>query len=454
MNEYWYIVRRRKLFILGCLIGGLLLAGALNEFSTPVYRSSVRLEVQREASRSPLTGAPTENSTPQSDNQALFTAAELVTSRIPMTQVVATLDRKGTALREPNRFPFLGDRRPESGLASVSDKVDLLLARVSVEPLRDTRLIRISVENPQPAVAAEIANTIAENFVRYSWGLRTAADNDVVSYLRVQAEDVKRNIERLELQTGTANRPGPYGLDSKIQQLTSTSVELNASYSKATTDRLALTSQLDQVRRVAKNPAIDPNEIPIHTDALDGLRRDLLASNTALAKAREIYGANHPKMILLQSTNEDLKRSLRAELGNAIANLESQRAILSGRELNLQSAIRQVDGELRSLTTVDNDLKSSRELYNLLMSRVHEAEITGQMTRPLVRIVEPASIELEAVRPRKAMNFVLGILLGALSGAGLALLFESLRRTIRTPKDVEDALQLPVLGLIPKDGIR
>ena len=106
------------------------------------------------------------------------------------------------------------------------------------------------------------------------------------------------------------------------------------------------------------------------------------------------------------------------------------------------------------MTTVDNDLKSSRELYNLLMSRVHEAEITGQMTRPLVRIVEPASLELEAVRPRKAMNFVLGILLGTLSGAGLALLLESLRRTIRTPKDVEDALQLPVLGLIPKDAIR
>jgi len=224
---------------------------------------------------------------------------------------------------------------------------------------------------------------------------------------------------------------------------------------------LALSSQLDQVQRVAKDPAIDPNEIPIHTDALDGLRKDLLASNAELAKAREIYGANHPKMILIRSTNEDLKRSLRTELGSAIANLESQRAILAGRGANLQSAIRQVDAQLRGLndqsvrySSVDSDLKSSRELYNLLMSRVHEAEITGQMTGPLVRIVEPASIEPEAVRPRKAMNFAIGILLGILSGAGLALLLESLRRTIRTPKDVEDALQLPVLGVIPKEAIQ
>ncbi len=465
LNEYWFVVRRRKLLIFGCLTGGLLLAAALNEFSTPVYRSSVRLEVQREASRSPLTGAVTEDPTPQSDNQGLFTTAQLVTSRIPMTQVVAALDQQGTWLREPTRssIPVLGAwiGGGRSIPATVPEKVDWLLARVSVDPLRDTRLIRVNVESSKPAVAAEIANTIAENFVRYQMGQRTATDNSLASYLRMQAADVKRRVETLEQQTGSTNRPGPYELDAKIQQLTATSAELNASYGKATADRLALSSQLDRIRGVAKDPSIDPNGIPIHTDALDGLRRDLLASNTALAKSKEIYGASHPKLMLLQSANEDLKKSLRAELNNAIANLESQRAILVGRETNLQRAIGQVDSELRSLndqsrrySSVDNDLKSSRELYNLLMSRVREAEITGQMTRPLVRIVEPASIEPEAVRPRKALNIALGLLLGMLSGAGLAFLLESLRRTIRTPKDVEDALQLPVLGLIPKDAVR
>jgi capsular polysaccharide biosynthesis protein len=40
--------------------------------------------------------------------------------------------------------------------------------------------------------------------------------------------------------------------------------------------------------------------------------------------------------------------------------------------------------------------------------------------------------------------------IGLLCGVGLALIRETLRRTIRTPQDVEDQLQLPVLGLIPK----
>jgi len=54
------------------------------------------------------------------------------------------------------------------------------------------------------------------------------------------------------------------------------------------------------------------------------------------------------------------------------------------------------------------------------------------------------------VRPRKLLNFIVCVFAGLVVGAGLAFLREYLRRTIRTPQDVDEYLQLPVLGLIPK----
>jgi capsular polysaccharide biosynthesis protein len=39
---------------------------------------------------------------------------------------------------------------------------------------------------------------------------------------------------------------------------------------------------------------------------------------------------------------------------------------------------------------------------------------------------------------------------GILAGVGLAFLLEHLRHTIRTPDQVAEHLELPVLGLIPK----
>lgn len=444
------------------MVGGLALAVALNELTTPIYKSSIRVEVQREASRSPLTGAVTETPTPQSDDQALFTAAQVVTSRLPMADVAATLDRQGTPIGAGPRsiWPFRAlpaSRAPRS----VSEKVDWLLAHVTVERLRDTRLLRISVEASDPATAARIANTIAENFVRYQAGQRSAADNTVATYLRAQAADVQSHIKALERQTQGSDQPGLFALESKIQQLTATLAEYNASYSKATTERLAVSSQLDRVKLISRDSKIDRSEIPVHTEALDALRRDLLVSNTALAKAREIYGASHPKFIQLKSENDEIRRNMREEFINAVGSLESQRSILVGREESLRAALAKGEDDLRNLndqarrySTSEGELKSNRDLYALLSSRIQEAEITGQLTRPSVRIVEPASLELGAVRPRKMLNVAIGLLLGLLSGTGMAFLLESLRKTIRTPKDVDELLQLPVLGLIPKDSLR
>ena len=464
MNEYWIIVRRRKLLIFACVVGGLALAGALNELTTPVYRSSVRVEVQRETSRSLLTGAVTESPTPQSDNQALLTTAQIVTSRVPMTQVVEALDRQGTVPGPgTRRIALFGIRLAEWQHApkSLSEKIDWLLAHVTVEAVRDSRLIRISVENSDPAAAAVIANTVADNFVRYHLSQRSAADDNIAAYLRTQASDVSAKIQDLERKTQGSNRLGLFSLEAKIQQLTASAGELYASYTKTTTERFSLSSQLDRIRAVSRDPTIDPSEIPIHTEALDALRRDLLVSNASLAKARDIYGSSHPKLVLIRSENDEIKKSLRAEVNNAFAGLESQRFILVGREVNLQTAIAQVEDELRSLneearkySTVEGELKSNGELYNLLMSRVHEAEITARLSRPLVRVIEPASMEPEPVRPRKPLNIAIGLVLGMLLGAGLAFLLESHRKTIRTPKDVDEALQLPVLGLIPKDALR
>ena len=83
-------------------------------------------------------------------------------------------------------------------------------------------------------------------------------------------------------------------------------------------------------------------------------------------------------------------------------------------------------------------------------SRLKEAEITGQARGPLVEVIEPAAANSSPVRPRKLLNFIVCLFAGLTIGTGLAFLREYLRRTIRTPQDVDDYLQLPVMGLIPK----
>jgi len=458
LRAYWNVIRRRKGPMLGCILACVALSVALNVFTAPVYRSSARVEISREATRSPLTGAATDAPTPQTDNQALFTTAEMVTSRALLAQVVTSLERQGVRVGPQER-----ERRSAKSQGQepgdMTDKIDWLLANVIVEPIRDTRLIRNSAEHNDAGIAAKLTNSIAENLVNYQQGQRSELDTSLGTNLRARADELQKRINSLDEQT--RGSMGLFSLEEKIRQLSETVGTLSDSHTKARLQRLSISSQLAQIRSVLRRAQIDPNEIPISNESLDALRRDLIASNTALAKARETYGPSHPKLISLKAENDAIQRNIRQEVSAAVANLSNDQSIAAGREESMQTAITQAEGELRSLNNqaakyrvIEAELKADRDLYSLLMARVHEVEITSQIKSPLVRIVESAVAEREPVRPHKILNLAIGLLLGLLSGAGLVLLLESYRKTIRTPDEVDRHLQLPVLGLIPKESVQ
>jgi succinoglycan biosynthesis transport protein ExoP len=64
--------------------------------------------------------------------------------------------------------------------------------------------------------------------------------------------------------------------------------------------------------------------------------------------------------------------------------------------------------------------------------------------------VEDAVLPRVPVRPRKAVNLVVAILVGLLIGVGTALTLEYFDTTVKTPDDVERHLGLPVIGIVPQ----
>ena len=81
----WRVIVLRKRMVLGMAFAGLVLAFAVNLFSSPVYRASTRIEIRRQLSRSPISGEVLENPTAQAENLALFTTEQLITDR-PLLQ--------------------------------------------------------------------------------------------------------------------------------------------------------------------------------------------------------------------------------------------------------------------------------------------------------------------------------------------------------------------------------
>lgn len=66
-----------------------------------------------------------------------------------------------------------------------------------------------------------------------------------------------------------------------------------------------------------------------------------------------------------------------------------------------------------------------------------------------VRIIDPAEVPKAPVRPKKAQNILIAVIVGLIGGTGLAFLIEYLDNTVKTTDDVERYVKLPILGYIP-----
>jgi len=293
--------------------------------------------------------------------------------------------------------------------------------------------------------------------VEYQQRVRSRVDNERIAYMKAQVAQVASEVQDLESKLYNSRQAGLPVLERKLTQLTDTGGGLNDTYLKIKMERTAAGEKLARVQQALRDSTVNLDDVPVQTETLDGLRHDLQQREAELAKAREIYKEKHPKLLVLESELAAIQRAIRAELSKSVAGLQEEFTSLQGREAQLRSNINQTDAQVRDVNdrlgqhaSMESDLKSKRELYTLLVSKVQEAEISGQVQSPLVKVVEPATVGQDPVRPRRGLNLILGLLVGLASGIGLALLMEYLRRCIRTPKDVAEQLHLPVLGMIPR----
>lgn len=438
LRDYWRILLRRKWWVLSSIVAALAFAFVLNTLTEPAYRATVRIQITPEPSRSLLTGQQLGSETSQSDNLALYTAAELITNRKLIARVLGELHENGVlnddntpAAAQPWYRAWFRDRTASAGTTdarsavpnvATGDEIDWLLANITVEPVRDTRLVNIHVDMPDPHKSEQVANTVADAFVQYQTEQRDAGSSSMITFLSSQLRDVRNNLQRSEQA---------------------------AAFLDARTSRLAAEMRLAQLKAAADAPQIDIDHLPVQTPSLDALRKQLLDSETELAKAREIYKGRHPHLVLLESENEAIRNSIRNELNNAVIAARNEYTAALAREQSLTPSD-SVARAARNPAALQSDIANNRELYNTLLTKLKDAQIAGEAGGPLVEVVEPAAATPEPVRPRKLLNFIVCLFAGTVLGTGLAFLREYMRRTIRTPQDVDDYLQLPVLGLIPK----
>lgn len=315
-----------------------------------------------------------------------FSAREYYQTQYKVLESRAVAEKVNRALKGYTPWsPWKGYLKGEE-LEEMSERkrVGALLGRVSVKPVPNTQLVELSVEDLDPDKAALITNLWSQSYIEYTLDAKFEATREASVWLRDKMNESRENLRAAEKKLQDYRREN--------------NIVLEAGHDEK---YLGPTVLQELIKR--------RSELEIE-----------------IAERAEHFRGMHPEMI-----------GLRSELATVESKIdrEKDKKVYSG-DIGIQHNMLQ------------QDVYTARRIYETLIQRSRETDVTGELDTTNIRVVDRAITPDNPVKPRKLRDLVLAFIIGIMGGGALAFFTEAIDQSVKTPEDVKNRLKLPCLGTI------
>jgi capsular exopolysaccharide synthesis family protein len=465
ISEYVAMVRRHwKLLAVTCLIA--LVGGAIHYAITPKqYMATTTIQIERRNLTPVGTGQ-----NPWLENywnmEFYPTQYELLQSRGLSERVVKSLDLMDDPAFNPAAGPARDSKRgatAEDDQATLGRLADQLRGGLTVDPVRNTQLVRLSFQSSAPEFAAKAANAFAESFIDMGVEDRFASAGKASTFLGSQIETLKQEIAAKETQLQAfSRRTDIVTLDPQTNVTLQRLEALNTSLMQAKRTRIEKEARYHQVMTEPPETLADS----LSGGVVGGLRGDQLRMERDYETRLKTFKPDWPDMVTLkaeiekgqQHLQEVIKEMVEKARSGAYADYQStlrqEQALESDLTASKKDAIDQSSSAVQ-FTNLKVEIQTRRELLDQLMRQQSETEVAVRMQdsrESNVRIIDQALMPGGPFSPSLRKDITYGLLFGLLLGVGAALLIEFLDRTLKAPEEIERRLGLATLAVIQDIG--
>ncbi|WP_317704646.1 polysaccharide biosynthesis tyrosine autokinase [Methylomarinovum caldicuralii] len=476
--DYWLILKRHKWGILAFVLLGLFIAFLIAFNAQPLYKSRVRLIAEPVMQRVADQVGPY-----QSVNTAWVfykTQYELIASRAIAEKVIRKLDLvhnptfTGADRKKLFELPKIDWRAwiPKAWLPETRGKkganiremdplapfVDLLLSNLKVTGDEESAVITVEYTAPDPVLAAQIANAIAQAYIEFSMESRMETTQSATQWLKDQLKEVQDKLKASEEALQRFQAQENLIDTENSQKIAATKLaSLSAELVRAQAQRSELEVRYRQVKAILDSgTSLESVSSVLNNRVIEQLKAQLVQRLQAVREMSERYGPKHPKMIAANSALEEARKALRQEIDKIAANLRKELEVARARERELKQLIADQENTIIryqdksfKLAQLERDVKTQRELYENLLEKARQLEAQHNYNLPNITVIEKAHPALRPFKPKKAQILFIGSVLGGFLGVLIAFLREYLDNTVKTEEDVEKKIGLPLLGVTP-----
>ncbi|MGE3062049.1 MAG: GumC family protein [bacterium] len=466
LRTYWYLLMENRYLLLSVFLAVFIFIFVFTKLSRPVYQSSSTVLI--ESSDKGLSFFPIREMNPR--QTLINNHIEMIQSRTLIEKVVSALDSDSTLdsiyLRDPKY--------------SKEKKMSIVKSGLSVIPIKDTDILRISYRDKTPFNAYYITNLIVSQYYKVNLDMTRGELSEVRHFLEEQLlkieNELKHSEENLKLYK-EGNSILELSEETKVlvqmistyeQQKKATEVELITIASRLR----ALTNNLNESQKAMTDGLFNTTN-PFIARSLKEL--ETLESNYAYYLSIG-YDSLHPKILEVKSRIEQIKaqvvetsktsfketyvssnpieytEGIIDEILSLQVEIKAKEAMLNA----LSTAVNEYETKMRnvplkeiSLARLERDKKVSEELYLMLRSKYEESRVAEAGKLGAVRIIDKAVLTTNPILPKTSRNLILGFFLSLIIAIGTVLLKEYIDDSIKDIDEIEREFKTKTLGSVP-----
>ena len=207
------------------------------------------------------------------------------------------------------------------------------------------------------------------------------------------------------------------------------------------------------IRDYLTDPHKSSDLIPANTGIADvNIEGQISEYNNLLLKRDKLIGNSSNKNPVVMDLNNSLsamKQTIIRAIDNLIVGLNIKIKNIREREAQTSRRISAVPTQQKYVLSVERQQKIKEELYLYLLNKREENALSQAITESNARVIDAAQGSRSPVAPKSMMILLAAVVLGLAIPAGIIWLQMVMNTTVRTRKDVEDAVSIPFLGEIP-----
>lgn len=465
----------RRIMVIG--VTGALIFGTIAYITvtqTPIYKASATVIVDSRQTNVIDLGAVISGAA--LNTPVIDTEVEVMGSRTLMERVARKLNLVENPEFNPRLLPkkepgllasaigaLTGGGEPDKEVAAASeeeifdDVVTSLMRKIAISRVGTTYLIQAVASSQSPEMAASLANTVAEQYGVEQLEAKLEATEratlwlaDRVDVLQAEVTAKENRVEDYRSASGLLTAQGTTLTETNIAQLQSQKVQLE-------TDLGRLSSRYNSMRRqLDSGTGIDALGEVLDSPVITQLKTQLAEAQRKVAEFESRYGPRYPALFAARNEVADYTRQIDNEIRRITENLRVEVEVaqeqinrLNSRIASSRSTLVQNNSSQVKLNDLQRDAEASRLILEEFIQRFKQTREQDALVQPDARVLSRASVPQSPASPRKVLNFVVGLLLGGLTGVGLALLLEMFDSKIGSLEEIERKFGVPGLGSVP-----